>query len=217
MKPLFLAGHLALDFINTTMSPGGTPIELIGDGAAFASWLVDAGVLDAAAAAHLKRRLGAAELDELAAEARRLRGWAAAWIARWHAAPTEPGAPDEPELRRLNEWLEGATVLRQVVRQPDGTLAIVERRRGDAPGELLGALAAALADLVVHHARELVKPCDSAACTLWFLDRTRGHRRRFCSVAACGNREKVAAFRARQRSSAKPAPRSGRPRPGAKR
>jgi hypothetical protein len=41
-KPLFLGGHLALDFLNTTMSPQGTEIELIGDGRAFVDWLVAA-------------------------------------------------------------------------------------------------------------------------------------------------------------------------------
>nr|WP_254214234.1 CGNR zinc finger domain-containing protein [Burkholderia multivorans] len=32
---------------------------------------------------------------------------------------------------------------------------------------------------------------------LWFLDRTKSHRRRWCSKALCGNRQKVAAFRRR--------------------
>jgi predicted RNA-binding Zn ribbon-like protein len=44
-----------------------------------------------------------------------------------------------------------------------------------------------------------VKRCEGAECTLWFVDRTKAHRRRFCSATACGNRDKVAAFRARQR------------------
>jgi predicted RNA-binding Zn ribbon-like protein len=38
-----------------------------------------------------------------------------------------------------------------------------------------------------------------AGCTLWFVDRTKAHRRIFCSATTCGNRAKVAAFRQRQR------------------
>ena len=43
----------------------------------------------------------------------------------------------------------------------------------------------------------LLKACAGADCTLWFLDRTKAHRRMFCSATACGNRAKVAAFRRR--------------------
>ncbi|NEJ40784.1 CGNR zinc finger domain-containing protein, partial [Rhizobium ruizarguesonis] len=35
-------------------------------------------------------------------------------------------------------------------------------------------------------------------CTLFFLDTTKSHRRRWCSMALCGNRMKVAAFRSRK-------------------
>jgi predicted RNA-binding Zn ribbon-like protein len=215
VKPLFRAGHLALDFVNTTISPEGTPVELIGDGRAFLDWLAAAGVLDSAAAPPLARRLGTVALDELAADARKLRSWAASWLGRWRIAPHDRY---EPELRRLNAWLEGDHACRQVVRR-NGSLAIIERRPSDTGAEILGALAAQIADLVVNEQPELVKRCDGADCTLWFLDRTKGHRRRFCSVAACGNRDKVAAFRARQRqqSSSRVLPRPAKPTPGSKR
>jgi predicted RNA-binding Zn ribbon-like protein len=193
-KPLFLAGHLALDFLNTVMSPQGTQIELIGDGRAFLDWLVSAGILDHAAAARLRRQLGVQALDELAAEARKLRGWAAGWIARWRDHPDDS---HDAELRRLNALLERASGYPQLV-QRGGRFELVEQRRGETTGELLAALAQHIADLLVREQPALVKRCDGAQCTLWFVDRTKAHRRRFCSVAVCGNRDKVAAFRARQ-------------------
>lgn len=195
MQPLLLADHLALDFINTELAPRGTSIELIGDGRAFVDWLVAAGVLDRAGAVRLRRRFGAAALDELATEARRLRRFATDWLARWRA---DPEASYEPELRRLNDLLARGNDYRELV-QRDGRFALEVRRRGDTTDELLAVLAAQIAELVVHEQPALVKQCDAAQCTLWFLDRTKAHRRRFCSVAVCGNREKVAAFRARQR------------------
>ncbi|HKN11149.1 MAG TPA: CGNR zinc finger domain-containing protein, partial [Pseudomonadota bacterium] len=42
-----------------------------------------------------------------------------------------------------------------------------------------------------------VKACEGHACTLMFVDRTRGRARRWCSMAACGNRAKQAAHRNR--------------------
>ena len=195
MKPLLLAGHPALEFLNTAMTPRGQPVDLISDGRALLRWLCDAGVVDAAARSRVERRFDAAALDDLAAEARKLRTWAAAWIARWR---TDPGARYEPELRRLNELLAHASDHRQLVRDA-GQLTTIERHRSDTPEQLLAILAAALADLVAEEQPALVKRCEGAQCTLWFVDRTKAHRRRFCSVAACGNRDKVAAFRERQR------------------
>jgi predicted RNA-binding Zn ribbon-like protein len=196
-KPLFLADHLALDFLNTTMSPQGTEIELIGDGRAFVDWLVAAEVLDVAAAPRLRRQVGAEALDDLAAEARKLRAWTAAWIARWR---DDPEGRYDAEVRRLNAVLERAGGYPQLV-QRGGTFELVEQRRGETPGELLAAIAQKIADLLVREQAALVKRCDGAQCTLWFLDRTKAHRRRFCSASVCGNREKVAAFRARLRRS----------------
>ena len=193
-KPLFLAGHLALDFLNTAMSPQGTEIELIGDGRAFVDWLACAGIVDAAAAPRLRREFGVEALDELAAEARKLRAWTASWLDRWRE---HPDGRYDAELRRLNAVLERAGGYPQLV-QRDGRFEIVEQRRGETTGELMAAIAQQIAELIVREQPTLVKRCDGARCTLWFVDRTKAHRRRFCSVAVCGNRDKVAAFRARQ-------------------
>jgi predicted RNA-binding Zn ribbon-like protein len=43
-----------------------------------------------------------------------------------------------------------------------------------------------------------VRKCEAHDCTLLFEDATRSGRRRWCSMALCGNRMKVAAFRARR-------------------
>ncbi len=195
MEPLLLAGHGALELLNTTPLQRGEPLEMIGDGRAFLEWLVATGLVESALAASMRRRFGAAELDAVAAQARELRTWAAAWLSRWRAAPDADYAP---QLRRLNALLLRANDYRQVVAGGE-RLELVDRHRGEAPAELLAILAGELADLVANHPPSLVKKCAGAECTLWFLDRTKAHRRRFCSVAVCGNREKVAAFRERQR------------------
>jgi len=45
----------------------------------------------------------------------------------------------------------------------------------------------------------LTRKCEHPECTLWFYDRTKAHRRRWCSMALCGNRAKVARFRQQQK------------------
>jgi predicted RNA-binding Zn ribbon-like protein len=70
-------------------------------------------------------------------------------------------------------------------------------RRWESPGELLGPIAEAAVDLICNQDFQLIRACESSDCTLVFLDRTKAHGRRWCSMAVCGNRAKVASYRAR--------------------
>lgn len=194
-QPLLLADHPALEFLNSTFGPVGEVRELIGDGRALLTWLAEATLLGEPDVARIRRRLGSQALEQLAHEARAFRSWVTDWLERWRE---RPGDPYEPELRRLNAMLRQARDFRELQRV--GTrFALISRRHDDSGAELLAMLAGHVASLIAEEDPALVKRCASSACTLWFLDRTKAHRRRFCSVSACGNREKVAAFRARQR------------------
>lgn len=195
MKPLFIGSHSAVDFLNTALEPGGEHIELIGNGKAFLDWLQAAGILDDEHAARLLRKLGAKGMDSAATEARKLREWARGWLARWRSAPTRDYTV---ELEVLNKLLAKQAVRREVVRTKEG-LTIVEQAPLDCADDLLALLAGHIAGLITQEDPALLKSCAGPACTLWFLDRTKAHRRLFCSAATCGNRAKVAAFRERQR------------------
>ncbi len=187
-----------MDFLNTTLSPQGKAIELIGDGQSFVEWLVSAGLLDGATASKVKRRFAAEALDAVAAEARKFREWASDWISRWRDTPA---GDYKAELRHLNRLLERAKGYREAVVTKDG-MQLMERNRIDSADELIVLVATPVAFLIATEQPALVKRCAGTGCTLWFLDRTKAHGRLFCSAAACGNRAKVAAFRERQRSGA---------------
>ncbi len=75
---------------------------------------------------------------------------------------------------------------------------IVRLRAEKAPEQSLAPVAEAAAELLVDGDFNLVRKCEDNGCILWFYDRTKSHRRRWCSMAACGNRHKVKAFRQRQ-------------------
>jgi predicted RNA-binding Zn ribbon-like protein len=196
MEPVFLGGHPAMDFLNTAFSPHGELVDVIADGRSFLDWLVRAGLVAESAAARLKRRLSAERLDAVADEARRMRSWAEAWIGRWRFAPR---ADYPAELRRLNAWLRRGAWHREM-QSVNGRLELVDLVRVDDAEDLLGLIAFQLASLVASEDPTLVRRCAGDGCTLWFLDRTKGHRRLFCSASACGNRAKVAAYRARRRA-----------------
>jgi len=196
MKPLFLGGHPAVDFLNTFMVPRGTPIELIGDGRSLVDWLRAAGLLDPGAAHRLLRRLGVAELDAAAEEARRFREWTRDWLTRLQGSPA--GA-ERSDLRLLNRLLEHEQVHRELVAAP-GRPKVVERTRVEESGQVLALVAAQVARLVTGEDLARLKRCAGPDCTLWFLDRTKPGLRIYCSAAGCGNRAKVAAFRERRRA-----------------
>lgn len=195
MKPIFLGSHPAIDFLNTALVPRGERIETIGDGRAYLEWLVGAGLLEDAAAARLLRRFGGKAMDSAAAEARKVREWARSWLKRWRATPRGDYGD---EIAVLNRLLARETCHREVVATEEGP-RIVERARIESPDTLLALIARSLAALITQERASLVKHCAGSGCTLWFLDRTKAHRRLFCSATACGNRAKVAAFRERQR------------------
>jgi predicted RNA-binding Zn ribbon-like protein len=190
---LFVAGHPAIDFLNSAYAPGGVPIETIGDGRALLDWLMGAGLLDGDGAARLARRFTRKSLDAAAAEARSVRAWARTWIEAWRANPARDFGE---EIAALNKLLARESRSRELV-AAKGQLELIERPHFTDARELIAPIALQIARLVTQEDPSLVKACGGADCTLWFVDRTKAHRRVFCSAAACGNRAKVAAFRRR--------------------
>ena len=65
---------------------------------------------------------------------------------------------------------------------------------------LLAAVARSAAEIVLEGETAKVRVCANPACGLLFCDKSRTHKRRWCSMAICGNRNKVASF-ARRRAS----------------
>jgi len=104
------------------------------------------------------------------------------------------------ELEPLNSLLardEGFS--RIVARRSDEDLAFAFQpmRKWHSPEALMLPVAEALGQFVCTEDFSNVKACEGPNCTLLFADHTRGHRRRWCSMAMCGNRAKQAAHRER--------------------
>ncbi len=66
---------------------------------------------------------------------------------------------------------------------------------------LLAAMARSAAELIAEGPRAPIRKCAGPACALYFYDTSRTGRRRWCSMAVCGNRNKVAAFARRAATS----------------
>jgi predicted RNA-binding Zn ribbon-like protein len=195
MEPVFIGSHPAVDFLNTSLTPNGEQIEVIGDGRSFFAWLVAAKLIDDGQTGKLLRRMGVKGADAAAAQARHLREWARSWLERWRSAPNRDYSL---EIEKLNKYLAMEVSRREIVRTDQG-IELTTRSQVESADELLALLAFQIATLITQEDASLLKSCSGSGCTLWFLDRTKAHRRLFCSTATCGNRAKVAAFRDRQR------------------
>ncbi len=193
-----LADHTALGFLNSTATPQQDPIEFLGDGRAYLHWLERAGLIDTADLTCVATRFAVADLDAVAAEAVTLREWLRPIITNWAAAP-ESVLPAEVH-EHLNEILATDHQFTQLRAGADGAPELHERRHWLDGRQLLVPPAGAAAQLFTTADQTLVRNCEGPTCTLWFYDRTKSHRRRWCSMAVCGNRAKARNHRQRERS-----------------
>ncbi|ABE57541.1 CGNR zinc finger domain-containing protein [Chromohalobacter israelensis] len=183
ITPPLIAGNLALDFINTQFGVGADRYECLNDDSSVVEWLHQAGVLNdtlAAPPAGLVER--ARELREdmqtLIVSAREGRGADPAIVNQ----VLERGHP----IERL-EWVPAYAAFQKQTYRRDLTSE-----------SLLQPVAQALVELLTKEDLHLVKECQAPDCVLLFHDQTKSHRRRWCSMASCGNRMKAAAHRARK-------------------
>lgn len=191
--------HLALDLLNTrARSPGGDAVEYWQTGEDVLRWLQQLDLFPAS----MGTPTGIAH-GQLLSEARALR----ALTRRLVVDRVEAGGSADPA--ELNAYLHACRSTPHLERDADGHLALTRRGCGEAPLSLLGPVAEAVAELLVHADFSLVKKCGHPECILWFYDRTRAGRRRWCSMALCGNRQKVARFRKRAAAAGRPPAKDG--------
>jgi predicted RNA-binding Zn ribbon-like protein len=200
LPAIFIAGVPGLDFLNSIATPVDVPVDWIEDGEGFLCWLAEAKLVPADALARIRARIHPAELDKVAAEARGLREWFRGFLRRHRGRPLT--AKDLAELEPLNRLLARDDSFTRILAGPAsaGTRAPLQlqtARRWQSADALLLPIAQALAELVCTEDLSNVKACEGPICTLYFLDRTRGRARRWCSMAICGNRAKQTAHRQR--------------------
>ena len=198
--PMRVGDHLALDFLNSVAAPRGAMVEWLGSGHNLLTWLTDVGALHAASAERLASFEPSSRLDEVAAEAVALREFFRDLVARMRVGGRT--AVSVEDVGRLNAVLARDPSFIRIEHDRNGQrYRLVTHRPWREPVEMLMPIAAAMADLVCNIDVSLLRRCENPVCTLWFYDRTKGHRRRWCSQSVCGNRAKAAAHRARARSS----------------
>jgi predicted RNA-binding Zn ribbon-like protein len=199
----FVADNLGLDFLNSIASPVDVPVEWLGNGEAFVEWLRQAELVPADVLEAMIEKTVPGELDAVAGQARALREWFRKFVHKHRGKPLPRTALKE--LEPINRILIRDARHAEIVpakKTPESAspFMLLEKRNWTSSEALLIPIAEAMARLVAEEDFTHVKGCEGHACTLLFVDRTRRRARRWCSMAVCGNRAKVAAFRKREHS-----------------
>jgi predicted RNA-binding Zn ribbon-like protein len=187
--PTLLAGRLAVDFANAPGYPGAWPGQLAWD--EFVGFLEASRIVSAERGASLLSlpRTDAQAADALLSRAVRLR----------EALRNAFQAMVKHE-RVARDWIEPINGILRVTEGhdelvSDGTgwkLEFIAREGG--LDWLLAAIARSAAEIITEGSRARLRLCANPACGLFFCDTSRTRRRRWCSMAICGNRHKVASF-----------------------
>jgi predicted RNA-binding Zn ribbon-like protein len=181
----FVGDHPALNFINTLHMVGSELTDAWQSDEDVAAWIVREGLRDTLPSTTWRD-------GTLLRKARNLRQIALKAIEAKKAKKALP-------LDELNAFL-AHSVSHCVLSAKSRIDLHFERVYGQKTVEqYLAPVAESVAELLFHGDFELVRHCEGGQCVLWFYDRTKAHRRRWCSPQTCGNRSKVAAFRARAR------------------
>jgi predicted RNA-binding Zn ribbon-like protein len=192
----FSGGALCLDFLNTIGDRAHGRDEHLVDWASLVSWSEQAGQLSRRDASALRKE---GESQPRAAErafrdARAIREC----LYRVFAVVAAGRMPDARDMSLFNAALAKAMAHAEI--DGRGGRFVWSWAPGHPSfGRLLWPVLRSAADLLVSPERTAVRECASDRCSWLFVDRSRTHRRRWCSMTACGNRAKVRRFYERQR------------------
>lgn len=188
-KFYFNAGQLSLDFINTQMGKHDE-VEFLTSFADLVAWLQQAGTLDSGQAKAALVSWGQRpEAKQLLDHARKLRN-----VLRDMAQRLAAGKSiGQSVLDEINNVLAQESGYNQLVRIAGGYEFRFHPQRREA-AQLLTPIAKSAAELLRDHEPLRIRQCGNPICALYYYDTSKNRTRRWCSMAACGNRMKAAAF-----------------------
>ena len=186
-----IAGHIALDFINTVTARDSTPLDWLDGYARLIEWATLAGLVDSRIAAKLRaqtedspREAGTA-LTRIRRVREALHDACVALLAK-HAAPT--AALDEIEAA----WKRAASRSKWV--SSDGRLQFETDRETSGLDLPLDLVVFAAVDLLGELDSDRTRVCRGHDCGWLFIDSSKSGRRVWCDMATCGNTAKSQRF-----------------------
>lgn len=186
----FDSGNLVLDFANTAeFHASEHPIEYLQTYSDLVNWSQDAGLLNRSEAEELSllEEKQPQEAARVLTRALTLRGSIYAMLS----AVAHQEQLNEAELSRFNRFLAESLRNTKVSHNSEG---FTWEWEADEPGfdRVLWTIAREAANLITSKEIKRVGECaDDRGCGYLFIDTSRNHSRRWCSMESCGNRAKA--------------------------
>ncbi len=192
-----VGNNLSLDFVNTEVADGGKSIDLIEKTADLAVWTAAMNLVSEEEAVKILENWGEkSECPVLLAKAREFRASLLELFRKIIGGTTA----EKLKIGFLNDYLHDKNNgFAEVIRTENG---FEKKFRIDyrEPIQILAVIAESAADLLCYENLDNLRKCENEDCVLLFLDTSKNHKRRWCSMAHCGNRAKAAAFYERKRA-----------------
>jgi predicted RNA-binding Zn ribbon-like protein len=180
ITPPRVADHLALELLNTVFVLNGELLDSLQSDSDVLRWLADVGW-------PVEGNLAISNPDTLLHSARTLREAIRKLVETRKAGK-------RADVAHFNAFLAESQSHLKLSPGKGGTLNLEREWKQRTPEEILAPTGRIRRRTPIHWR---LQPRQAV---LWFYDRTRSHHRRWCSMTACGNRNKVAAFRARHQA-----------------
>ena len=195
----FIGGTLCLDFVNTIdgRGPAGSHQDYLSHYEDLLLWAAQAGLLDDLQVERLRQRAEdhSIEATTVLDEARLLREAIYHIFSAIHLGQQ----PAQADLNLLSHVLSEAMAHARL-RYVEGDFLWDWPDDDERLQQMLWPVARSAAELLTKTQIERVHLCANDSCGWLFLDTSKNHSRRWCSMETCGNVTKVRKHRKRQRS-----------------
>jgi predicted RNA-binding Zn ribbon-like protein len=184
-------GDPALDFVNTLDErPSRAPVENLATYGDLVRYAELAGLI-AAPASNRLQLLEGPNCSRIARRARELREHLHAILAAAHRGKAAPKA----SLDAIGSEVRRAHAARVLVATATSSAVRHSWIAPFSPEIPLHACALAIETLLVRADHSRIRKCGASDCDVYFIDTSKAHRRQWCSMQNCGNREKQRRWR----------------------
>jgi len=170
----FVGNNLGVDFINTEVNVKGELVDLLLNESDVMAWLEQANI-----DADLARGIDVGKLLAFRQMARQVL-----------SQIIENEKVENDALATLNDSLQNYKMQYQLEQSSEG-YQLINQNVCHSTTDIIGLLAFELANMLSSEQRTYLKRCLNPDCVLMFVDNSRSHKRRWCSMDTCGNRAKV--------------------------
>jgi predicted RNA-binding Zn ribbon-like protein len=194
-----VAGHLALDFVNTLDNRYDRPrlVDLLPDYDSFLAFSRQSGILTGGRMRSLRGSTSASKAGHALEQIVELREtFYTLFLSVAHGKRPSTGT-----IRKLNRFLRDARPL-ETVHWRNGRLVRSYGKAMVSSIEPLWPILEAAINLLESPDSRRIHECSEKTCRWLFLDGSRNHSRRWCDMRICGNREKAKRFYSRVRHGA---------------